>query len=481
MAERRTFRERIARWRADGLPIPAGEQAGDGRSAAIATSDPDRPDEPVEVPADDSIDLGEDAPPQPRPDAPVGTAADPRPAGTAADPTTGVAVPVPPETIVAVQTGDASSGVAPIVATDTSEFDRAVPRGLQIAAAWAWRVIIIAIMLYGFGLALRYVSEVAIPVAVAILLAAMIGPLTNRLNRWGLPRGAAAGISVLGGLLLIIGVLTLIGTLVAGQASTLGQNVVSGFNTLVEWLQNGPLHISADWFNIDEWGKRIQNFLVDSQGTITTYASEFGAQVGHFLAGIAIVLFSLFYFLYQGRTIFSFLLKFVPRAARHRVDHAAREGWTSLSHYVRAVILVALVDAIGVLIGALILGVPLAPALAALVFIGAFVPIVGAFVSGFVAVLVALVALGWVKALIMLAIIIGVMQLEGHVLQPFLLGRAVKLHPLAVILAIAIGVIMAGIVGALMAVPLLAYIKTFVQDLNESATTGLTPTAREFH
>lgn len=152
----------------------------------------------------------------------------------------------------------------------------------------------------------------------------------------------------------------------------------------------------------------------------------------------------------------------------------------SLSHYVRAVILVALVDAIGVLVGALILGVPLAPALAALVFIGAFVPIVGALISGFVAVLVALVALGWVKALIMLAIIIGVMQLEGHVLQPFLLGRAVKLHPLAVILAIAIGVIMAGIVGALMAVPLLAYVKTFVQDLNESATTGLQPAARQF-
>ena len=119
----------------------------------------------------------------------------------------------------------------------------------------------------------------------------------------------------------------------------------------------------------------------------------------------------------------------------------------------------------GVLIVALILGVPVAPALAALVFIGAFVPLVGAFVSGFVAVLVALVALGPIKALIMLAGIIVVMQIEGHILQPFLLGRAVKLHPLAVLLAIAIGIIVGGIVGALMAVPLLAFTKSFIQYL----------------
>ena len=125
------------------------------------------------------------------------------------------------------------------------------------------------------------------------------------------------------------------------------------------------------------------------------------------------------------------------------------------------------------LIVALILGVPVAPALAALVFIGAFIPLVGAFVSGFVAVLVALVALGWVQALIMLAGIIVVMQIEGHILQPFLLGRAVKLHPLAVLLAIAIGIIVGGIVGALMAVPLLAFTKSFIQYLAGALGTAL--------
>jgi putative heme transporter len=159
------------------------------------------------------------------------------------------------------------------------------------------------------------------------------------------------------------------------------------------------------------------------------------------------------------------VLRLFPRASRDRVDQAALKGWRSLSSYVRATILVALADSIGVLIVALILGVPAAPALAALVFIGAFVPIVGALVSGSVAVLVALVALGWVQALIMLGGVILVMQVEGHVLQPFLLGRAVKLHPLAVVLAIAVGVIAAGIVGALLAVPLLAFTKSFVLSL----------------
>ena len=224
----------------------------------------------------------------------------------------------------------------------------------------------------------------------------------------------------------------------------------------------------AGWI-LSRWAERVTAFIRDSSGTITEYATEIGAQVGHFLAGVAIALFSLFYFLYEGRRIFTFLLKFFPQVAREKVDQAALKGWVSLSHYVRATILVALVDALGVLIAALILGVPVAPALAALVFIGAFVPLVGAFVSGFVAVLVALVALGWVKALIMLGAIILVMQIEGHGLQPFLLGRAVKLHPLAVLLAIAIGIVVGGIVGALMAVPLLAFTKSFIQYLAGAA------------
>ena len=347
-----------------------------------------------------------------------------------------------------------------------SAYDSAVPDGLHVAAAWAWRVIVVALLVLGLSYVAGYLSEVVIPLAVAILLTALLLPVAHRLMRWGVPNGLATPVTVLGGLALIAGALYLIGTQIVDQAGQLSTNVVDGFNQIANYLQTGPFKISATWFNTDEWVSRLTAFLSSSQSTIATYAAEIGTQVGHFLAGLAITLFSLFYFLHSGREIFSFLLNFFPRRSRARVDRAASRGWRSLSSYVRATVLVALSDAIGVLIVALVLGVPVAPALAALVFIGAFVPIVGALVSGFVAVIVALVALGWIQALIMLGGVILVMQVEGHVLQPFLLGRAVKLHPLAVIFAIAIGIILGGIVGALMAVPVLAFTKTFVQYLS---------------
>jgi predicted PurR-regulated permease PerM len=353
-----------------------------------------------------------------------------------------------------------------VATTTTPEFDRAVPRGLQVAAAWSWRVLLVVAVIGGLGGLAGYLSAVFVPVAVAILLAALLFPVASRLRTWGLHRAVATAVTVLGGMALIAGALTLIVTQIVGQASTLSTNVVAGFYQLLDFLRNGPLPVPDSWLSSGEWVDRIQGFLRDSQSTIAAYATEIGAQVGHFLAGFAIALFTLFYFLYDGRYIFTFLLKFFPRTARARVDEAALKGWRSLSSYMRATILVAAVDGIGVLIVALILGVPVAPALAALVFIGAFIPLVGAFVSGFVAVVVALVALGWVQALIMLAGIIVVIQIEGHVLQPFLLGRAVKLHPLAVLLAIAVGIIVGGIVGALMAVPLLAFTKSFIQYLN---------------
>ena len=346
-----------------------------------------------------------------------------------------------------------------------SPSSRSVPTGLEVAASWSWRVILIGALIYCVGRVLGDLAEVVVPVAIATLLAAMLSPVADRLRRWGLPRGLATAVTVLGGLALIAGALTLIFTQIVSQGAVLSSNVGAGLDQLSRYLQNGPLHVGAQYFSGDAWLARIQSFLAESESSVASYAAEVTTRVGHFVAGFAITLFALFYFLYDGRGIFEFVLRFFPREVQARVDHAAGKGWRSLSHYVRATILVALSDAVGILIAALLIGVPVAPALAALVFIGAFVPLVGGFVSGFVAVVVALVALGWVQALIMFGAIILVMQIEGHILQPFLLGRAVKLHPLAVLLAIAIGIIVAGIVGALVAVPILAFTKSFVQYL----------------
>jgi predicted PurR-regulated permease PerM len=183
------------------------------------------------------------------------------------------------------------------------------------------------------------------------------------------------------------------------------------------------------------------------------------------VTGFFLVLFTLFFFLRDGGQIWSFLCRLLPREARVPTARAGHYSWHTLVSYVHATVLVAFVDAAGIGIGLVVLGVPLALPLAALVFLGAFIPVVGATVTGVVAILVALVANGPVTALIVLAVVIAVQQLEGHVLQPLIMGRAVALHPLAVILAIAAGIVVAGIVGGLIAVPLLAVLNTAIRYL----------------
>ncbi len=345
-----------------------------------------------------------------------------------------------------------------------------MPRGVKVAAAWAWRVLLIAALALALGFLLRFLSEVTIPIAIATLLAALLSPVASRLRKWRFPKALAAAISVVGGLAILAGVLTFIVQQIVRQSGELATKAVQGYQQLLAWIGGPPLYI--DNRQLADYGNQVLAWVqtVDLAAILPGYAANVGSGVGHFLAGFAISLFALFYFLYDGRGIFTALLRFVPRAARGKADAAARNGWNSLVSYVRATIIVAFVDAIGVLIIALILQIPLAIPLAALVFLAAFIPLIGALVSGFVAVAVALVAVGPIQALIMLAGTIVVMQVESHVLQPFLLGRAVKLHPLAVLLAIAIGVILGGIVGALLAVPLLAFANSYIASLAAGAS-----------
>lgn len=349
-----------------------------------------------------------------------------------------------------------------------------VPVGVRVAASWAWRLLIIAVLVLAVGWLLKHLSEVTIPIAVAILVTALLSTFSNWLRARGFPRGLAVALTMVLGLVLVSGTLTLIANQIVAESDRIASSMVDGFKQLTTWLRDGPLHVPPEFLQLSRWGNRVQDFVVDSRSSIAQYAADIGTQLGHFLAGFLIVLFAVFFFLYDGRAIWRFLVKLAPKAAQSSIDSSAQAGWTALVHYVRATVLVAFTDAVGVLILALVLQIPLAPALAALVFLGAFVPIVGAFVSGFVAVLVALVLVGWVQAVIMLAGIIVVAQMESHILQPFLLGRAVRLHPLAVLLAIAIGIIVGGIVGALLSVPLLAFAKAFVQRVADRDNDGLT-------
>jgi predicted PurR-regulated permease PerM len=215
--------------------------------------------------------------------------------------------------------------------------------------------------------------------------------------------------------------------------------------------------------------------LSANQASITAGAITTAGTIGEVVGEMLLVVFILIFFLHDGMGIWQFLLNAVPGHVRTRVDVAGRRGVAALVSYVRATAAVAVVDAVAIGIGLAVLGIPLAVPLAALVFLGAFIPIIGAVVAGGVAVLIALVAQGPVSALIVLGIIIAIMQLEGHVLQPLLLGRAVKLHPLAVVLAIAAGVLVAGIAGALLAVPLLAVLNSGIRSLRSEADNHVDP------
>jgi predicted PurR-regulated permease PerM len=248
--------------------------------------------------------------------------------------------------------------------------------------------------------------------------------------------------------------------------------VTQGVDKVRDWLVEGPLGLSQK--QIDGYSDSATRAVSDNKSTITSGALSTATTVGHVLAGFFIVLFVTFFFLRDGAQIWAFLTRFLPRSARLPVWTAGNEAWETLNAYVKATVFVAFVDALGIGIGAAVLGVPLALPLGALVFLSSFIPVIGATLSGAVAVLVALVAKGPVTALIMLAIVIAVQQLEGHVLQPFVMGRAVALHPLAVILVLTAGIVIAGIVGGLIAVPMLAVLNTAVRSLaaRRPATAG---------
>ena len=340
-----------------------------------------------------------------------------------------------------------------------------VPYGVDLAAAWAWRFLVIAAAGYLILWLLAYFAVIAVPVAIALLIAALVSPLVRWMHRFGVPNGLGAGLVVLAGIGTVGLLLTFVGAQVASGATDLSDSVVAGIDEIKNWLRTGPLNASESQINDTLSGLQEAVTSSTEDGGVVTRTVEVGTAVGHIVAGLFVVLFSTYFFLADGERIWAWLVRLAPRAARERVDTSGRVAWHSLTQFVRATVLVAAVDAIGVMIVAAILGVPFVLAIGVLVFLGAFVPMIGATIAGTVAVLVALVDQGPITALLMLGGVILVQQIEGHVLQPFLMGRFVSVHPLGVILAIGCGVLTAGIVGALIAVPFAAALNSVVQHL----------------
>ena len=339
--------------------------------------------------------------------------------------------------------------------------DDDVPYALRVSAAWAWRLGVVLIVGAGLVWLLSHVTLLIIPLMVAALLAGLLSPVSRWLRRNKVPGGLAVAVTILAFLGVITAALTLVGQQLARGFRDLWGEALLGAEQLQDWLASGPLKISAN--QMDSFLSEASDTLQNNSGDIVSGALSVGSSAGHFGAGILLTLFALVFFLLDGRRIWRFTVGLMPRRARTAAYGAGIHGWSSMVNYVRVQLVVALIDAVGIGGGAALIGVPLALPLSVLVFLGSFVPLVGAFVTGIVAVLLALVANGWVNALFMLGIVLLVQQVESHLLQPLIMGRAVSLHPLAVILAVTGGTLVAGVAGALFSVPLLAILNTMVR------------------
>src|SRR5690606_12116893 len=294
-------------------------------------------------------------------------------------------------------------------------------------------------------------------------LTIMLTPVRRLLNeRLRIPRGLSAGLTLIGLSVVVAGLVTLAGQAIANGLADLRTQAVAGYNQLRTQLA-ATLGLERE---LQTYSQDILDQLESQQSAIVSGALGAAATAGSVLVGALIALFCTFFFLHDPRGIWSWVVGLLPKSARERVNQAGRRGAVTLAAYTRTQILVAAVDGIGIGIGALFFVPSLALPIAILVFVGSFVPVVGAIVTGAIAVIVVLVSNGWVAALIMLGVVLLVQQIESHALQPFLMGQAVSLHPVAVILAVAAGSYAAGIVGALFAVPVAAVLNTVILYLN---------------
>jgi predicted PurR-regulated permease PerM len=344
------------------------------------------------------------------------------------------------------------------------------------AAAWSWRLLVLLAAVLAVGWLVKRLEVIFVPVALALMLSALLLPGVDWLDRHRVNRGLAVFLLLLGGLAALAGILAFVVSQFIDGVPGLVEQVTRLIDSTRRWLVEGPLHLSRD--QVNNIGNTVTVMLQKNQAKLTSGALSTAATITEIITGAFVVLFTVIFFLYGGRNIWRFLVQIFPAEVRQRVHDAGVAGFRSLIGYVRATFLVALVDAGGVGIGLAIMTVPLALPLASLVFLGAFIPLVGAVLSGLLAVIVALIAKGWVYALITLGLLIGVNQVETHVLQPLVMGRAVSIHPLAVVLGISTGTILAGIVGALLAVPTIAFIDRAVRVLigsgppDDAAQTG---------
>lgn len=360
---------------------------------------------------------------------------------------------------------DAVEPIAPPPVTHGDEAAAEVSWRVRVAAAWAWRLIVIVVALAGMTWGISKVKVAIVPVAVALLLTLLLEPLNGWLQKWRFPAAAAAAVSLIVGVTALSAAIWVSVSQLASGAPALIRKAGGGFDKLLAWLSHGPLHLDPADINryAGTLGRQVAGLMEKYSSSIASSAWSVTSSVLSLVATLFISIFCLFFFLKDGRGIWVWFMRLLPVQFREPVHEAGIRGWTTLRGYIKAQAMVAGVDAVFISIGAAFLGAgSMTIPLALLIFLASFIPIVGAVSTGIIAVLVILLDQGLVKAVIMLVVILAVQQIESNILQPMLMSSAVSIHPLAVLLAITVGTYFAGIMGALLAVPVVAFINTVV-------------------
>jgi predicted PurR-regulated permease PerM len=340
---------------------------------------------------------------------------------------------------------------------------QAIPFGFWVVGALAAIVVVTGMALSTITKALAPISSLIIAVTIALLLTALLQPVVTRLGRIGIKQSLGAALTLVLFLVILVGAFWLTGAQIATGAQDLVDGVSAALDDIQAWLKTEPFGISGD--QISNWIEQGRNWLQTNWSSLAGGALRAGEALTSFTLILLLALVSTYFYLAQGRRMWLFFVRLLPRRTHQPVHEAFRRGWIAVRAYARTQIIVAAVDAVGIGLGALVLGVPLVVPIAVLTFLMAFIPVVGAVLSGMVAVLIAFAAKGWVAALIMLGVVLAVQQIESNVLQPVLMSKAVDIHPWAVIVGVVVFSSFWGIMGALVSVPVMAMTKVVVLSL----------------
>jgi predicted PurR-regulated permease PerM len=342
-----------------------------------------------------------------------------------------------------------------------------LPRWLRAGTAWGWRLLLLGFLVYVLARIAAVLYIVVVPCAASLLLTALLHPLEARLRRRGLRPLAATWCVMLLAIAIVAGVAALAATRVKAEYPTLLTELRHTSAQIQSWLSGPPFHLKAG--DLDKASGGIVKYLSQHQSLVEGTVVTGGRIVAEVLAGVVLTAFVTFFLVKDGRKIWLFLIHRMRPENQERVDRAGRSAWTAVEYYVRGTVAVAAIHAVVMGVTLTIMSAPLAVPIAMFMFLAAFVPLVGVLVAGTLAVLVTLAAKGWIAALIVLGILIVMNQLEGHLLQPQIVGKMVRLHPLAVILVLAVGGVVAGIAGAVVAVPITAALTRAIPELRAEA------------